>query len=854
MNKLQVFDVAPAIPEKLAFLETLAYNLWWSWNYDAIELFRRIDRELWKQVNHNPVLFLQRIPQKNLNELTGDDSFMTHMERVQATFQKCVISPCDKMPFAYKAEDVIAYFSAEFGLHESVPLFAGGLGVLAGDHLKAASNMGLPLVAVSLLYRHGYFRQQLNHDGWQQESYPPNEIQNLPLTEVKDREGNHLTVSVPLPEGDLRALVWKVQVGRIPLYLLDANVPENSPELHQVTAQLYGGGEKIRLLQELLLGIGGMRALAALDIHPTVCHMNEGHSAFISLERLHHLMTRHHLDLDTALQVVHRTHVFTTHTPVPAGHDEFPVEMVKPYLKPFQERLGVDADRILAWGRPLNASPKTPFSMTALALHMAQDCNGVSELHGHVARRMWQSIWPGLPEHEIPISHITNGVHTPSWVSPEHALLFDRYLGPNWFLHPGRTGMAARIDKIPDDELWRARQLCRTRLVRESRTRHIQQLSDRNASQSEIEEARTSLDPNALTIGFARRFATYKRATLIFRDAERIEAMLSSADRPVQLIVSGKAHPDDNEGKELIRQIVHFSQRKGVNHKVLFLEDYNIDIARDMLHGVDVWLNTPRRPLEASGTSGMKAAVNGGLNLSVLDGWWCEGYTEKTGWSIGHGEEYGDHEFQDDIESKALYAMLEDQIIPLFYQRSEEQIPTDWIRMMKEAIKMAFCRFSSHRMLREYETRFYSPAVERHRDLCSDEWVSARALAERQDRLRNHWQSIRIETPAIEMHPERLRVGHSFRVSTTVHLGALHPNDVLVQCYYGAIHLSAAMTDAHTGDMTAVEDLGDGNHRYECTITCDQTGRFGLTARIVPQGDAWTRNQPGYIIWASDAS
>ncbi len=854
MNKLQIFDVAPAIPEKLVFLETLAHNLWWSWNYDAIELFRRIDRELWKQTGHNPVLFLQRIPQTNLNELISDDSFMAHLERVRTAFQKCVLGPCEKMPFTYEKEEVIAYFSAEFGLHESVPLFAGGLGVLAGDHLKAASNMGLPLVAVSLLYRHGYFRQQLNNDGWQQESYPPNEIQNLPLTKVKDNAGNHLTIGVPLPDDELQALVWKVQVGRIPLYLLDANVPENSPELHQVTAQLYGGGEQTRLLQELLLGIGGMRALAAMDIHPAVCHMNEGHSAFISLERLHHLMSRHNMNIDTALEVVRRTNVFTTHTPVPAGHDEFPVEMVQPYLKPLQERLGVDADKILEWGRPFDAPAKTPFSMTALALHMAQDCNGVSELHGQVARRMWQSIWPGKPEHEIPIAHITNGVHTPSWISPEHVLLFDRYLGPNWYLHPGRAGMAARIDKIPDDELWRARQLCRTRLVRESRTRFIRQLTERNASRTEIEQARTSLDPNALTIGFARRFAAYKRATLIFRDAERIEAMLSSAERPIQLIISGKAHPDDNDGKELIRRIIQFSQRAGVNHKILFIEDYNIDIARVMLQGVDVWLNTPRRPQEASGTSGMKAAVNGALNLSVLDGWWCEGYDKKRGWSIGHGEEYEDTEFQDDIESKAMYTLLEDQIVPLFYQRSEEQIPLDWVHMMKEAMKMAFCHFSSHRMLREYETSFYVPAVQRHRDLQIDDWAAAHGLAQLQERLRQNWQTVSIETPTTDMQPERLRVGHTFRVATTVHLGALQPNEVVVQCYYGALHLSAAMSDAHTQEMTSVEDLGNGKHRYECTVRCDQTGRFGLTARIMPQGDAWTRNQPGYIIWASDPS
>ncbi len=850
MDKIQIFDVAPAIPEKLAFLETLANNLWWSWNHDAIELFRRIDREHWKQADRNPVVFLQRIPQKHLSELIADESFMAHLERVRTAFEKSVLNPRDKLPFAYQENEVIAYFSAEFGVHESVPLFAGGLGVLAGDHLKAASNMGLPLVAVGLLYRHGYFRQHLNNDGWQQESYPPNEIHNLPVSQARDADGNDLIISVPVPDGELRALVWKVQIGRIPLYLLDADMPENSDELREVTAQLYGGGEQTRLLQEFLLGIGGMRALSAMNIHPTVCHMNEGHSAFISLERIHRLMTLHELDLDTALAVVRRTNVFTTHTPVAAGHDEFRIDMVHPYLEPLQEKLGVEADKILEWGRLFGDHSKAPFSMTVLALHMAQDCNGVSELHGQVARRMWRPMWPGKPEHEIPISHITNGVHTPSWISGEHALLFDRYLGPNWHLQPCSTDMAERIDRIPDDELWRAHQLCRTRLIRECRSRYVQQLTERNARQSEIEQARSILDPNALTIGFARRFAAYKRATLIFSDPERIEAMLSSSEQPIQLILAGKAHPADDEGKELIRRIVRFMQREGVNHRVLFIEDYNIDIARFLLQGVDVWLNTPRRPQEASGTSGMKAAVNGALNVSILDGWWCEGYDKSRGWRIGNGEEYEDTGFQDEIESKALYMLLEEQVIPLFYNRSQEQIPVEWVAMMKESIKMSFSMFSSHRMVREYETRYYSQAIERYRELRADHWTVARNLAKHLQRLRTHWQSIRINTPVPEMPDGRLRVGDSFHVSAVVSLGALHPNEVLVECYYGELHSAASMSNAQRQQMTPGEVLENGEQRYECTIRCQQTGRFGLTARVMAQGDTWTRNQPGLITWA----
>ncbi len=854
MNNFQVFNVAPAIPAKITFLETLSYNLWWSWHADAVELFRRIDRDLWKTCGSNPIVFLNRVAQEHLESLSANDSFMAHLERVRAVYDQCVVQPCDKRPFEYRAGETIAYFSAEFGIHESVPLFAGGLGVLAGDHLKAASNMDLPLVAVGLLYRHGYFRQYLNNDGWQQETYPENEIHELPLQKVMADDDNQLMLHLPIPGAELRALVWKIQVGRIPLYLLDSNVPENSPEMRHITAQLYGGDERTRLLQEILLGIGGIRALAAMGIHPSVCHMNEGHSAFISLERLAYLIRDHGLDLADALEIVRRTNVFTTHTPVAAGHDEFPPEMVRPFVELLHERLGVPADTILAWGRAIQAPVKAPFSMTILALHMAQDCNGVSELHGRVARRMWQPIWPGKPEHEVPIGHITNGVHTPSWVSPENILLFDRYLGPNWHQHPGDTDIANRIDQIPDDELWRARQLGLTRLIRESRLSLVRQLSRRHAPQAEIEKARSVLDPNTLTIGFARRFATYKRATLLLKDPQRIMAMLNSSERPIQLIVSGKAHPQDNEGKELIRQIIHFARREEVRDRIIFIEDYNIDIARYLLQGVDVWLNTPRRPQEASGTSGMKAAVNGALNVSVLDGWWCEGYTPERGWSIGNGEEYQDEAYQDDIESKALYYLLEQQVAPCFYDRSPDQIPLTWVQMMKASMKMAFCCFSSHRMLREYETAFYTPAIERSRMLQTDNWAAGRALSARQQRLNKHWKSVRIEPPHPELPSTRLRVGDIFQVTSTVHLGELQPDEVLVECYYGTLRQVTEITKSHRVVMKPTADLGEGRQRYECTIACKETGRFGLTARVMPQGDAWTRHQPGFLTWSNAPS
>ncbi|MDP2989706.1 MAG: alpha-glucan family phosphorylase, partial [Kiritimatiellota bacterium] len=560
MQTLQLFTIAPAVPEKLRFLEALARNLWWSWNADATELFRRINRELWKETKLNPVLFLSRVSQDQLTALAADESFMAHLGRVRQAFEKETLQPADTRSPVYAPNDCIAYFCAEFGVHESLPLFAGGLGALAGDHLKAASNMGLPLVAVGLLYRQGYFRQYLNNDGWQQETYPENEIHNLPLERVLKPDGNPLTVHIPAPGHTLHAAVWKVQVGRIPIILLDSNIPDNPPDWRDVTCQLYGGDQRTRLLQEILLGIGGLRALYEMGLEPQVCHMNEGHSAFISLERLARLMGNYGLDKKTAMEIIVRTNVFTTHTPVAAGHDEFHVDMLRPFFESLHESLHTTMDDLLSLGRAAHATDSTPVSMTVLALRLSQYCNGVSRLHGAVARRMWMHLWPGRPEDEIPITSITNGVHTPSWLSPENTLLFDRYLGPQWHTKPGDAAMLERIDQIPDEELWRAHELSRSCLIRECREWMARQMHRRNAGKAELEAAKSVLDPAILTIGFARRFATYKRAGLFLHDAARFEALLTG-ETPIQVIFAGKAHPRDNEGKEIIRQIVHFSRR-----------------------------------------------------------------------------------------------------------------------------------------------------------------------------------------------------------------------------------------------------------------------------------------------------
>ena len=850
MDGLQIFNVAPAIPEKLRFLDELSRNLWWSVSFDAIELFRRIDRDLWKNCKHNPVAFLNRLSQGRLEEMSVDVSFLSHLERVRKGYDASVLHPAEGRSPIYREKDVVAYFSAEFGIHESIPIYAGGLGLLAGDHLKAASNMGVPLVAVGLLYRHGYFRQYLNDDGWQQERLVNNEVQNLPLARTLGADGKPLSVSVPLPAGEMHAAVWKINVGRIPLFLLDTNVTENTPALRDVTSQLYGGDQGTRLLQELLLGLGGMRALEAMGIVPSACHMNEGHSAFISLERLAYMINVLKLDKKTALEIIPRTNVFTTHTSVPAGHDVFPPDMVAPYFRALEGRIQSKVEEILSWGRPVGAPENHGFSMTVFALRMAQNCNGVSRLHGGVARRMAAHLWPRRPEADIPIKHITNGVHTPSWISPENAILFDRYLGPLWLIRPGDAGMGPQIDNIPDEELWRAHELSRSRLIRECRELLVRQGMNRNAGQQEQELVRTLLDPDILTIGFARRFATYKRANLLFSDSERFAKLLSDADCPVQIIFAGKSHPHDNPGKELIKQIVHTARNPNLRRRIVFIEDYDIDIARTLVQGVDIWLNTPRRPMEASGTSGMKAAVNGAINLSVLDGWWCEGYDPSCGWSIGKGEEYRDAAYQDYIESHALYNILENEVVPRFYDRPNDHIPTEWVKMMKQSMKMAFTRFSSHRMVREYEERFYIPAIERGRELVADNFGEAHSLAAQHERLAKHWKNVTLEKPEAHSDLAALQVGDFFKVSVRAHLGELKPDEVVVELYFGLLNALNEITDGQCQQMLMTEAPGKNEYVFECRVDCGKTGRYGFTARVIPSGDEWTQHLPGYMVWA----
>ena len=851
MKKVQIYKVYPAIPESLSFLDYLARNLWWCWNHEAVELFRRIHPGQWETVGKNPVAFLSNISQRRFEQLAADESFLGHLGRVKAKFEKIFSYVSPVKEFDLGAKETIAYFSMEFGLHESLPIFAGGLGVLAGDHLKASSTQGIPLTGIGLLFREGYFRQFLDHNGWQQETYPINDVFDLPLQKVMDTSGFDIKIEIPGPQGLIKAWVWLLKVGKIKLFLLDTNLPENSKTIRDITSRLYASHGETRVAQEILLGIGGVKALRMMDIFPNVCHMNEGHCAFAGLERVSILMDTYALDFQSAFQICKRTSVFTTHTPVAAGHDEFPKELIRPYIKSYAEKFAVSHDELLSWGEPRDIVNSERFSMFILGAHFSGYINGVSRLHGQVARRMWQSLWPGRQVEEIPISHITNGVHICSYLSQHKNALLERYLSADWSNKLYNAAMISRIDNIEDADLWHVHELDRSNLTRKCRQLLLAQYERRNAPRHELDNIASAMDHRVLTICFARRFATYKRAALLLKDIPRLTRLITDEDRPIQLVFAGKAHPNDTEGKEIIKQIVEFARTPEVRRRVVFLENYDINVARYMVQGCDVWLNTPRRPNEACGTSGMKASANGGLNLSILDGWWCEGFREDRGWTIGNGDYYDNHDYQDEVESQALFNVLENDVIPLFYDRQRGNPPLKWIKMMKNAMKMAIYDFSSDRMVREYSERFYIPAARNFKVLTDDGAEKAKALAVKQSRLISLWSNIRLSKPILTTGID-FTVGDTFRITLEVFLGELTPEEVVIQVYHGKLKPSNLLEGSRSEIMWLQKTIAQGTHIYACTITCSDSGRFGVTARVIPKGDEVLSNTPHLITWAQE--
>ena len=849
--KIKPILVLPSLPDKIVHLQELSRNLWYSWSPDLISLFRRLDQDTWEACNQNPVQMLAQVSQDKLRAAAEDDSFVAHLERVYGAFtQYMAQKKWFEARFPVCKNSTIAYFSCEYGLDVSLPIYSGGLGVLSGDHLKSASDLGIPIVAVGLLYRYGYFQQSLNADGWQNESYRENDWYNMPVTLEKDAEDNPIQISVNIGDSAVKAQIWRVQVGRVPLYLLDTNIPDN-PSMHrEITYQLYSGDKDIRIRQEIILGIGGVKALDALGYEPKIYHLNEGHSMFLCLERIRRLMEKEKLSFDEAREVIWSTNLFTTHTPVPAGNEQFDVKLMEKYLSSMAQSLGISFKDMIKLGRITDADPSEQFSMTVGALRLSAYSNGVSKLHGKTARAMWRHVWPGFTEEDVPITSITNGVHTYSWIAPNLGELYRTYLGPRYIEQPEDPTCWDNVNRIPDGELWRSHQQNKEKLVFFTRDRVRRQLKEKGKSRQELKRTEEILDPYALTIGFARRFATYKRGYMIFSDLERLKKMISDEKRPVQLVLAGKAHPKDNAGKEIIKSIMHIAQQDEFRSRIVFLENYDLDLAYKLVAGVDVWLNTPRRPQEASGTSGMKAALNGALNLSILDGWWEEGYTPDTGWAIGNPTDYSSREEQDFIESQALYDTLERDVIPTFYDRGKKDYSSNWTHMMKNSIIMGGKDFSSHRMLREYSEKFYIPAIQSYGNLVGDGYHLTHDVTKWSQHISQLWNKVSVASMEMPNLNGSTLVGQSILVKVKVFLGDLSPSDVKIEIIRGRLNAQDQMVNTEVFAANLDESLPDGHHVYHVDMVSTRSGRIGITARVIPNNSRHLiKHHPRLVTW-----
>ena len=866
MPKVRSFTVLPALPEPLKGLELIAKNMFWAWNPEFEGLFKRIDSDIWSACGHNPVKLLGTVSQESLETLAENQGFLSELNRVVEKLKTYLEGPtwfeevCEKCP-----NPVIAYFSAEFGIHESLSIYAGGLGILAGDHLKSASDLGVPLVGVGLLYQRGYLRQYLNIDGWQQELSVENDFYNMPIELVRKEDGTPMTVSVDYPERNVIAQIWCVSVGRVKLYLMDTNIEANSSGDRLITAGLYSGDSEMRIRQEIMLGIGGYKALETVGITPTVCHMNEGHSAFMALERIRQLRDNKNMTFEQAVTATKAGNVFTMHTPVKAGLDEFSPGLMDKYFGNYFPSLGIDRQRFLQLGRILPDDDNESFKMPILAIKLSNYRNGVSKLHGQVSREMWSSLWPGLPVDEVPIISITNGIHAKTWISSEMSELYERYFGQNWMDEISKKSVWDEIAQIPDEEFWRAHQRSKERLIIYSRNRLKTQMQRRGTYHTELNWAEEVLDPEALTIGFARRFASYKRGNLLLKDPKRLVKILTDPHRPVQLIFAGKAHPRDTEGKEIIRKIVHFASQYDVRRRIVFLEDYDINMARFLVRGVDVWLNTPRRPMEASGTSGMKAALNGALNMSILDGWWCEGYRPDGGWVIGSGESYRDTDYQDLVESQAIYNLLENEVVPLFYTRSADNVPRAWVSRIKKSIEWTTPQFNTDRMVSEYTRRFYNPAMARWKHLTAEDMTKAKELSEWEANMKRAWPEFTVKDVTIQAANGKdrkldakqpyLKVGSKLKVKALVKLNQASPHDVSVELYHGPVDTWGNIKDGSAVKMNYKEPADQENeYWFVGSVPCMQTGRQGMAVRILPSNtDSVSQYEMGLILWETTA-
>lgn len=831
--------VQVVLPEQLRCLSELAHNLRWSWDLPTKELFRTIDPETWERVHNDPLRLLGEVPTQRLAELAADPEFVARAELVHADLTEYLTQNRWYQSVPGEKPAAIGYFSPEFGVTAALPQYSGGLGILAGDHLKAASDLAVPIVGVGLFYRSGYFRQSLSMEGWQQERYPLLDPDNLPVALVRDAEGRPVTVHIDLP-GDRRiaAHIRRADVGRVPLLLLDCDIEENGPTERSVTDRLYGGGSDHRLLQEMVLGIGGVRAIRAYCEQtgfpaPQVFHTNEGHAGFLGLERIRELMTDVGLSFDEALEAVRAGTVFTTHTPVPAGIDRFSLDLMTSHFGGDRALPGVPLDRILPLGaETYEGGDPDVFNMAVMGLRISQRANGVSLLHGRVSRGMFAGLWTGFDPDEVPIISITNGVHAPTWVAPEVWELAAR--ASDTQLVEEAQGWES-ISQIPGGEIWAVKRRLRERLIGDARARLRESWLQRGASPAELTWINDVLDPDTLTIGFARRVPSYKRLTLMLRDQDRLKSLLLDPDRPVQLVIAGKSHPADDGGKRLIQELVRFADAADVRHRIVFLPDYDMGMAELLYPGCDVWLNNPLRPLEACGTSGMKAALNGALNLSVLDGWWDEWYDGENGWAIPTADGVEDPDRRDDIEAAALYDLIEESVAATFYDRDPDGLPARWIEMVRKTLQFTGPKVLASRMVRDYVQKLYRPADVSSLEAAADDYAQAKDLAAWKREVRRLWPSVHvehIETAGIGDEPE---IGNTLRVKVYAALGGLAKDDVAVQAIHGRVDADDRLVDLNFTDLAPVETYENDRVRYEGDVNLDRSGPFGYTVRIVPR-------------------
>ena len=831
--------VNPQLPKRIEKLSEIANNLWWSWNTEFLRLFQRIDGDLWEESNKNPVKFLKHVSQERLEAVTKDIGFLKEYDKVVLNFDGYMNSKNTWFSKKYPEEknDLIAYFSAEYGIDETIPIYSGGLGILSGDHLKSASDLGIPLVAVGLLYKNGYFNQKINGNGDQETEYNNIDLYDLPINPVKDDKGEDLTIYVKFPKRRLYLKVWQINVGRVKLYLLDSDIDKNNEEDRDVTLRLYGGDQEMRIRQEIVLGMAGVNLLKNyLHLEPTVYHMNEGHSAFLNLEIIKNIIKEKQVSFEVAKDIASSKTVFTTHTPVPAGNDIFPIQLVEKYFKDFWPRLGLSREEFLMLGMKPGKDLAKGFNMGILALKIAGKKNGVSKLHGAVSRELFGEVWPEIAANESPIGYVTNGIHTCSWLSPNLKQLYNKYLIPYWQDKIQYDYVWEKIKNIPDEKLWEAHQARKEKLLNIVKNNVTERLRRSGYNYEDINSITSKLNPNALTIGFARRFATYKRATLIFKDLERITQILNNSDRPVQLIFAGKAHPADKQGQDLIKFIHDVSMMPQFKGKIFLLENYNIAMSRYLISGVDVWLNNPRRPMEASGTSGQKASVNGVINFSVLDGWWAEGYNQKNGWRIGFNSDYESYEVQDVTDSQNIYETLEQKIIPAYYNKEKNGISKEWLDYMKESIISTGGKYSTSRMLSDYTSQFYIPLCNLHNKYYKDLSDVTRFNAWKNDMYRN-WKDIKITQKEDNLNNIAIDAGKCITVRCQVELPNINPEHISVECYYGKILENGVVEDISIIPMQQIKTKAENskNYEYETKIELKTGGNYGYTFRVMPK-------------------